>query len=367
MKPWWMMGLIWAGMAMAPSDEGAAAGGEGSAGAGQGAGEDTGAGGDGAAPAAGSGGAADGAGDAGQGSGGADGGGTPPAPWWESWDAGGDEELKNSVINAGYHKGTESPEEALTKVAAAVRAADRKLGRPSDQLMTVPDKDADRAEWRKANAAALDIPEDPSGYAIERPAELPEGMPWDEAEAKETAEGFHKLGVPRDVAAALIRSELEKRVATWNEVSQEIADAQRGLREKLTAEWGGQVQGNMALATRALHHFGSQAGLPTDSLQAVQRKMIGEGGIEDAQLVRLFHAIGKAMGEDGLVGAELTGPGGAAGGAMTPAEAKARSAQITAPNGDYAKARASGDRTRMRELDAEISRLAKIQAEGAAA
>lgn len=366
MKPWWMMGLIWAGMVMAPSDEGAGAGGEGGPGSDQQAGPGEGAGTGGTAQGAGAGGDAGGAASDGQGSGAADGGSTPSSPWWESWDAGGDEELKTHVLNAGYHKGTESLEAALTKVAAAARNAERKLGRPSDQLMTVPDKDVDRAEWRRANAAALDIPEDPSGYAIERPAEMPEGMPWDEAEAKETAEAFHKLGVPKDLAAALIRSELEKRVATWNEVSQEIADAQRGLREKLTAEWGGQVQGNMALATRALHHFGSQAGLPAESLQAVQRKMIGEGGIEDAQLVRLFHAIGKAMGEDGLVGAELTGPG-SAGGAMTPAEAKARSAQITAPNGDYAKARASGDRARMRDLDAEISRLAKIQAEGAAA
>lgn len=265
------------------------------------------------------------------------------------------------MINNGFHK-AESPEKALEKVVAAYTNAEKKLGAKADELLRVPAKDADPAEWRKANAAALGIPEDPKGYEYQ-PPELPKGMKWDQAKADGFLAKLHEKGVPRDIAKLALDNYVEDQKAVFTEVAGEMQAAQDALRQELVKQWGGEAQGRLGRAVQAFHHFAAEAEIPDEARDALQRAMMENGQIKDAMLVRLFDRIAEAMGDDKLAG-QVLGARGGAGVILTPAEAEARASQIKGPEGEYEKARAAGDRQRMNALRQELERLAKIRAGG---
>lgn len=128
------------------------------------------------------------------------------------------------------------------------------------------------------------IPAKPEDYGLE----VPQGQ--DGAFAKTAAGWFHKHGIPAAAAKGL--------VADWNtfvasqQQATDTAKQQKGEQElnTLRGEWGQQYETNVELGRRAMRTFG----VPVEMIDSLAGKM------GDAQTLRLFHSIGKAMSEGTL-------------------------------------------------------------------
>lgn len=140
---------------------------------------------------------------------------------------------------------------------------------------------------------------------------VPEGQ--DGAFATEAAKWMHEAGIPVAQAQAL--------ATKWNQyqaAQQEQADTarqQQGERDvqDLKKEWGGQYDANVELGKRAVRTFGADE----QTLEKIS-KALGDG-----ETLRLFHRIGKHLGEGTLI------PAGGERGATTPANPEtARAARM---------------------------------------
>lgn len=151
------------------------------------------------------------------------------------------------------------------------------------------------------------VPAKPEDYGIE----VPQGQ--DGAFAKTAAGWFHKHGIPTAAAKGL--------VSDWNAfmtAQQQAADTarqQKGEQElnTLRGEWGQQYEANVELGRRAMRTFG----VPAELIDSLAGKM------GDAQTLRLFHNIGKAMGEATLNPGTPTGGGNGQPAAADPDAARA--------------------------------------------
>ena len=111
----------------------------------------------------------------------------------------------------------------------------------------------------------------------------------------------------------------------------------------------------IANAKRAAEWAMGQAGLGTEEFERVTAVLSEKTG--DAGVIRMLHAIGKALGEDSAVG---LGKGTAL--TMTPADARAELATLQGPGGDYFEASKKRDLAALDRLKPRISQLTKIAA-----
>lgn len=152
----------------------------------------------------------------------------------------------------------------------------------------IPPKEGDAPELQAAWRKGLGVPEDPAGYKIERPAELPEQM-WQADQAQAWGQLAHKVGLTPAQERAIRDWQLGQvsgRVQSMNQSGQK-------LEAELRHEWGGDYDGQMKLADRAIQEMGFGA----DVLQ--QLRMAGVA----ADALRGFAKIGAMLGEDALIGA----------------------------------------------------------------
>lgn len=164
----------------------------------------------------------------------------------------------------------------------------------------IPPKDGDAPELQAAWRKGLGVPDDPAGYKIERPAELPEQL-WQADQAQAWGKLAHEVG---------LTPAQERKIREWQlgQVSgrvQELNQTGQKLEAELRHEWGGDYDGQMQLADRAIKEMGFGA----DVLQ--QLRMAGVA----ADALRGFAKIGAMLGEDQLIGA-----GAGSRGAMSMAE-----------------------------------------------
>lgn len=279
------------------------------------------------------------------------GGGTP---WWKA-DTFSDEQ-RQLLEAKGWT--TDDPSEALPKIVQAYHAAEKRLGRPADQLLEKPKEGQDVAEWLRQNGELFGIPEKPDGYEIEKPQDWPEGADWDselEAQAREVA---HKHGIPQAALNDLVGVYAGRISGLLTSAEQELAQATQAMQEELQRDWGPQYQAKVAQAQQAASVVAEKAGLDQDAMQNLAAALKPKVG--DAGTLRLFAAIGEMMGEDTAKGLNT---GGSTLG-TTPAQARQQLQEMRAPEGAYAKAVAAGDQAEIRRLQPEIERLTKIAAQG---
>lgn len=226
---------------------------------------------------------------------GTDNGGTTPA-------AGADAATATPWYDTSYGplvetKGWKSANDALQSYANL----EKTLG--ADKI-ALPGKDAKPEDW-DAVWNKLGRPEKPDGYAFQAPENLPG---YDQGFADWFRDTAHKAGLNGNQAAAL-----HDAFVAFSE--QEMAAREEANREgeaKLRQEWGRAFDQKVALAKRATQAFGGDVEI-LDKLEGA----LGYDGV-----VKMFSAIGEAMGEDAIKG------GGGSGFAMTPDAAKAEIAKI---------------------------------------
>lgn len=155
--------------------------------------------------------------------------------------------------------------------------------------------------WREL----LGVPEDPAGYAVTRPENLPDGVEWSD----ELASGFTGIAHKHNVPPAAV-----KEILSWyTEQSGKLAQASREAQQngiarmleaqeqELRGEWGEKMDERFGLAMRAARTFGLEGPpaewTPKDIVKALE--MAGRSMSED----RLLKADGPGAGRTGRAAA----------------------------------------------------------------
>ncbi|MEO1024030.1 MAG: hypothetical protein AAFX07_00570 [Pseudomonadota bacterium] len=276
----------------------------------------------------------------------------PPAGnWWE--DDKFSPEQRDYLAAQGLTEGEAL--DVLPKVIEFHRNAEKRLGQPADQLLSRPKEGEDLGEWRRAHAEVFGIPEAADKYTIEQP-KLEEGVEWDgelETAARELA---HKQGMSGADLQAWVDVFGNKVNGIMSAASVDLEKANGEMMAALEADWGDQTAARIGIAKQAGQAVAEKAGLDAEAMQNLAMTLKPKTG--DAGTIKLFHAIGEMMGEDTLNGLLNSGDGGGFG--MTAAQARQRLAQINGPEGEMAKAVASNNQAKIKELQPEIERLSKL-------
>ena len=161
-----------------------------------------------------------------------------------------------------------------------------------------PGKDA-TPEQIKAYQKSLGIPESPDEYEF---PELPKEQLTDDVKAarKEWAEKLHKIGAPKDVAKGIVNmlsEDMKKAQEAQVEADKEFAKAQD---DRLREIWeGDNYDKNKTIANRAFKEIADRAGVKLDDLTKIETKD-GRFLLDNADMVRIFAAIGREMSEGSL-------------------------------------------------------------------
>jgi hypothetical protein len=185
---------------------------------------------------------------------------------------------------------------------AAIRSgiSAEKLARDRNAVM-LPEKgkEGDWDGWEKLgwkkNKAEYKVPAlDPAKV------KLPPGMQYDQAQEEALVAFAHERKIPLETAIAARDFLVDQQIKTFDAVRASGAKAIEVTDESLTKDWGVDTAGNKELAKRAMQKFGIGSG---DASQL--EKVMGAPG-----LVKLFHSIGTAIGEQNLPAAGAAGSTG---------------------------------------------------------
>jgi hypothetical protein len=208
--------------------------------------------------------------------------------WWEK-----DPDLKDHGAHFSKYKGVK---DALRHTLNLQQL----LGSKADAVIIPgPDSPPDVvAKFREK----LGVPENPEGYKIEKPADLPEGVTWDEERVKGFAKMAHDLSLTPQQVAKLREwdmAQITGQVATTRERMVAIEKAELAKQsEILTKEWGNgaDFKKNESLATRAA----LTAGFTMDEVTT-------DPIFRNASVVKAFAKLGALMSEDTLAKASSDG------------------------------------------------------------
>lgn len=260
-------------------------------------------------------------------------------------------------MNAKGLTAAEDPLDAVTRLVGIGQAADRRFGKPLDQVIDKPAKDQSLAEWRRANAETFGLPADAAGYEITRPDDLPEGIAWNDG----LADKMRNLAFERGLAPDDVQAMTSMYAGYVNEVNanldQEMRQAEQQLDTELGKLWGKDAEVNKTRARQAASALAESAGLDQDGISAVVGLLSG-GAPGQTLALRMFAALGEMMGEDKGIGLKS----GVAGLAMSKEEATAEFTRFMAPDGEWAKASAARDSEAIARLRPQFDRLARLAA-----
>lgn len=223
-------------------------------------------------------------------------------------------------------KGWKSPLDAVK----AYQHAQTFIGGDPNQIVKLPAADADKATkdafWNK-----LGRPSEAKAYDIPVPAGAPpEYADW----ARGT---FHELGLTGEQAKALATKNNEYIAKMQTDAAAARAADYKAQNEALSKEWGAADQQNRLLVDKAISAFG----LDKPTLEQLRDTM------GPLKAMKLFHDIGKRLGEDTFVTPEQRDTG--FGNTLTPAEAQQRIKELRSDK-DWAKAYLNGGAAQKAEM-----------------
>jgi hypothetical protein len=216
----------------------------------------------------------------------------------------------------------------LGSLAKGYLHAQRMIGRDPSTVLALPG--ADDAEGWNGVFAKLGRPESPDKYALPE-VKLPDGVAIDEGLKKGFLDKAHAAGLSDKQAGALY--------AWYNQQTSAMVTGQQQARTQaaeqgvaaLKAEWGQAFDTKVALANKALEHYGDSA---------LDQALKSAGLLANPAMMKFLSGLGAGMAEDGLIGRGEPG-----GNALSPAEAKQEINALRADKtflADYTNARAPG-------------------------
>lgn len=275
-------------------------------------------------------------------------------PWWKG-NAFSDDQ-RNFLLAKGLT--VDDPVEALKRQTDMYRHAETRLGRPADTLLEAPKKDQPLSDWMRENAKRLGLPEKPEDIKIARPEDWPKDAAWND----KLETGVREVAVRHGIAPAAVQDLVNLYAGEIRGLDEgarvELETATAAMLGDLRKEWGDQTDARVDRARLAANALAEQAGMGQDQLLAVTRRLALDSG--DANVLRLFDAVGELMGEDRMVAPT----GGIRAMGATPAEARAELARQNAPGGDWYEASKARNLARMKDLQPRITQLEKLAAQG---
>ena len=182
------------------------------------------------------------------------------------------------------------------------------LSKRLENALFVPGEDATDAD-RAAFYAKLGRPETADKYTITKPADLPEGVPYNPEIEKSFRDFAHAQNLTDKQASqlygwyyGLVRSGYEAQAKTEKEATEKAVNA-------LKDEWkGDQYQANLTLAQRVFKTFGGDT---PEIKEFIENTKVNGLALGDHPLfLRIFAGIGKVISEDSLSQGGRGGTGG---------------------------------------------------------
>lgn len=271
--------------------------------------------------------------------------------WWEASDY--SDEERQWIAARGL--ADDDPTKIIPKLVKGHRNAEQRIGKGLDQIIEKPGKDTPVQKWLRDNAAALGLPDKEDAYAAAPPEDWPKEMTWDadfEAQARKIA---FENGVPPEAHKAYVKAFADKMKALDQSSAAALQQANADMMADLNRDFGQQTPAVIQNARRAAEWMATQAGLGADEMHRISAVLSEKTG--DAGVIRMLHAVGKALGEDAAVAIGRGGPL-----TMTPAEARAELQALQSKGGDYYEATAKRDLAALDRLKPRIAQLSKIAA-----
>lgn len=277
------------------------------------------------------------------------------APWWQAPDFTAEE--RQWIEARGLAE--DDPAKVVGKLVKGHRAAEQRLGRGIDSILDKPKDGQGLTDWMREHAEIFGIPKTLEDVKIEKPKDMPDGIAWDAGFETKARQAAFDLGLSSAQLKGMTDLYLGQVKAMEDAASAQLAAANETMMADLRKEFGDQLDAKITRARQALQGLAQAAGLDAAAVANVAQLLTDKAG-GDAATVRLFAALGEAMGEDRALG--LNGGGGSLG--MTPAEARARAAQLRSAGGAFYEATAKGNAAEVARLRPELERLDKIAAGG---
>jgi hypothetical protein len=252
---------------------------------------------------------------------------------------------------------SDDPAEALAKLLPMHRSAEQRIGKGLDKILERPAEGQAWADWARANAAALGLPDTEDGYQIEKPEFWPKDAPWDDAQVAAARKIAHEHGVPPSALSALVEMQARHVQAINEGLETQIRAANEKLGQQLKTEWGAEYDRKLAMAQQGATRLAEAAGLAPDAIEAFTAALAPKTG--DAVVMRMFAAVGELMGEDTAVG---LGQGG--GLAISPEEARAELDASFGADSAWAKAAAARDHATLARLKPRYEQLVRAATGG---
>lgn len=159
----------------------------------------------------------------------------------------------------------------------------RLLGKKANSVL-IPGEDASPEEIAEFRSK-LGVPDSAESYAI-KPSKLPDGLSWNENDARAINEIAHQNGVPPKAMEAILQkyAELEAgRASLAAETSKKELEA--GFKT-LKAAWGDKFENERSVAQRAVHYVGGNPDSP---------------GFRDPEVAIVINKLAKLTEEDRMV------------------------------------------------------------------
>lgn len=247
----------------------------------------------------------------------------------------------------------EDPAAVLPKLVKGHRSAEQRIGKGLDSIMDRPKEGQSYAEWARANAAALGLPEAEDGYQVERPEGWPKDAPWNDDLASKARKIAFDHGLPPQALGAFTQL-YAAQIASMNDaVDQQLEQSRSAMMGELEKDWGAAMPQKLAQARAGAQQLAQAAGLGSDALELFSAALAPKVG--DPAVMRMFAAVGEMLGEDSAPG---LGQGG--GLAMTAAEAKAALDTEYGPDSEWARAGASRDHAKIAQLKPRFEQLSRL-------
>lgn len=188
------------------------------------------------------------------------------------------------------------PSEAWSKFDTLLKA--------EKSMITIPGKDA-KPEEVAAFYTKIGRPENVDGYKITKPADLPEGVPYDPAIEAEFKKFAH--------AENLTASQAEKLYGWYYDLVKNghaseqarLEKAQGEAIDKLKTDWGAKFDGNKEIAVRAFKTFGNE-----ETAALLDKQVDGVKLGDHPAFIKWFHSIGTKIMDDKATFGKDGGAGG---------------------------------------------------------
>lgn len=228
-------------------------------------------------------------------------------PWYSTLDP----DHLTFVQSKGWH--TMEPAAAAVELAKAYRGSEKlRGGLAAGDVVQIP-RDIDPAETHKAFWQRVGAAPEASGYKFDA-VKRADGSSLPDADAEFWRNTAFELQLPVAKAQALVEKLMayngtaDAQAAQAKAISDQVA--LQTAQAELKAKWGANEAANKFVAAQAMDTLG----VPPEARAALDK------GLGYVGVMEHFLALGKMMGE----GRFVTGPGGGAGGALSPDEARAQ-------------------------------------------